>query len=123
MIYQVKKRICAIYIFICTQLASFQAFALNPPSAPKISGLTQGDSNWINVLTVIVAEVGNLGALSVTAFISLAGLIGLGVAICLELFTERGSGKQIAFAGAILAIGLTTSAYLVQDLLTLLGKS
>lgn len=93
------------------------AWALKAPAEPKISGLEQGQTNWFKVAEIIIEEFANLGALGISVAITLASLLGLLVAVCLEVFTDKGSGKHILFCFVIMVIAMTVSAYLVTDIL------
>ncbi|MCG9576708.1 hypothetical protein L1D14_10705 [Vibrio tubiashii] len=97
--------------------------SLKAPAAPKIDGLTQGETNWIKIFQVFGENVLLAGSLLVVGAISLACLIGILVAAYKEFVSkEGGSGKILTTSCAVGAVSITISAYLVNDLMAMLGQ-
>ncbi|MEZ8959644.1 hypothetical protein AB6E94_19690 [Vibrio lentus] len=98
--------------------------AITPPRAPALDGLAQGETNWIKVVQLVSENSMMALGLIFSAALTVIMIGGIVVALFKELVTkEGGTGKMLLFSLGAGAVGMTVGAYLINDLMTMLGKS
>ncbi len=108
----------------CSVVSTSVFASLKPPSAPKLDGLTSGETNWILIARIVGENFILAAGLLVSGFLTLGVLVGICLAIYKEYISkEGGTGKILAGTVICAVVGMVLGAIVVNDLMTQLGQA